>query len=293
MSGTVHHDHTKLTSPGHPVNSFLFLNPANIKGARLYGTLTGFVFSDSRTVIHVSVSRFVRGRSISHLINTPPKCINCRRNNCLARTIHHHPCSIVLLSRIRGTRPSIFGVLLRMLSSKHLASKRKEAISFHGAIIVVASGLNSSLVRRHFNRLSCTRVGRLILNIMDRGFHPRFVGHVSRIIIFRPLNRRRVTSVTRVRLGHLCGHLRRHNCRVRVSSRTLGLLDRGNCSPICNTHPLGHTVRRRVRGPLTRRVLSNRLIPNGIVHLRIGRSQVITIRWVVGQTLQNSFLSVD
>lgn len=157
---------------------------------------------------------------------------------------------------MRGTRPSIFGVLLRILSSNHVASSRNRQISFHGAIIVVADGLNDSRVLRLTNSSShCSRVHNLILGTLRGRFHPRFLGQMSSLVLFRSLQGRRLQGVITVRVHQIRGHLTSRGVDLTVASATVSSVTRDNCSPICKTHPLGHTVRHLLRGPVTAGVL--------------------------------------
>lgn len=277
VTGTVEQNEMNLGSPGEPINSFVFLNPANINGARLYGTLTRTVFNSRGTVLHLSVDRCVRGRAISGLVNSPPKCMNFRRNNRLARGMEEGPCSIMLFSRVRGTRPSMFGVLLRVLRSNELASSRNEAISFGGAVVVVASGINTELVARGRDSLNFGSrgrgirrdrggsVGRLMANRLHGMFHPRFLGHISSVVIFGGLGGSRVGRVTIGVLGALRGHLSGVGVGVDFASGTVDRVTSGNFSRGCNTEPLHHTVRGRVRSPLSRRVLRNGIGSNTMI----------------------------
>lgn len=225
--------------------------------------------------MHVSVSRCVRGRTISQLVNTPPNCINCSRNNRLARTVHHHPFTIVLFSRVRGTRPSIFGIVLRVLSSNHIASTRNHAISFGGAVVVVADGVKSRCVLSLTNRSRrCSRVGTHIVRTLHNGFQPRFLGQISRVVVFRNLQGSRLQRVIGLRIIQLRRHLTSHGVTIGLTRTTLSFLTRINCSPICNTHPLGQTVRQRLRARVTGSVLQNRFNRNSAVFISIRGRQL-------------------
>lgn len=275
VMGTVRHGHINLGSPGGPVKAFVFLKPANINGARLTGGLTRCLFSSTSTLIHVSVDRCLRGFTISHLVNTPPKCMNCRRNNRLARGIHHGPCSIILLSRVRGTRPSIFGLLLRILSRNHLASDLNEQVSFGGAVLVVASGVNAHRLgsfnhninfdSRTTNRPSGSFSHDIVRGTLGGTFTPRFLGHISSVVVFSRLSGRTVRGVVSVRLRNLCGHITNLNCSLRLASTTGSFITAGNCSVRFNTHPLGHTVRGCLRSRVTRVVVQTSIKRNSAV----------------------------
>lgn len=286
MTSTMHHDHTKLRSPGHPVKSFVFLKAANMNGARLTGTLTRFLFSSRAVVAHVSVDRCRRGRDISHLIKTPPKCMKCSRNKRLARTVQHGPCSMMLFSRVRGTRPSMFGVLLRMLSSKQLASGGKHIIGFGGAVVVVASGVKDSCVRDRVRGLGDSggrrmirRAGGRIVGVLGGAVHPRFLGHVSRAVVFLPLARGRVERVILLRVGNIRGVLTKGNMRLGLASTTVGFVTRTNCSPRFNTHPMGETVRHCLLGSLSGGLLTRRMSHDGTVVISITKSKLSFHGW--------------
>lgn len=272
VSETVEESETNLGSPGEPVNSFLFLKPAKIKGARLYGTLTRIRFNSRGRVVEVSVSRCVRGRTMSGLVNSPPKCMKCGRNNRLARGMEEGPCSIILFSRVRGTRRSMFGVLLRVLSSNELASSGNHVISFGGAVLVVASGIKTAGVGGGGRRMlkfnaggsgrrragsRCSGVGRDVVKRLGRGFGPRFLGEVSSVVMFRPLRRCRVCRVMGLVAERMVRELGDLGVSLGVDRRTMGLVTRRNVSLRCKTEPLGETVRGRLRSALSRTVLGN------------------------------------
>lgn len=285
--GSVRHGHVKLGSPGRPVNIFVFLNPANIKGACLTGGLTRRVFNSTSTLFHVSVDRCTRKFGASQLVNSPPKCINCSRNKRLARGMHHGPCDVILLSRVRGTGARIFGLLLRMVSRKELASKGNHLVSFHGAVVVVASGTNAQRLGRFnenmnfgTNKVNDGKVpvsrgsGRCTHDIV-RGrlsgrFTPRFLGHLSRVVAFSRLSLPTVADVMSLRLGSLMGQVRGLNCRFRVASGTGRFMTDGKCSIRFNTHPLGQTVRGCIRSKLYRLLVRNGLGPKSIVDVKGG-----------------------
>ncbi len=296
MAHTVHHGHLKLHGPGHPVNDFVFLNPANMNGALLTGCLTRCVFNSTSTLVHVSVDRFVRAFDMSHLINTPPKCINCRRNKRLARGVHHGPCSVILFSRVRGTGPRICGLLLRMLSTKFVASKLNEGVSFGGAIVVVASGINAQRLHRFKRKIkfsarsrgsgSCTR--RMARGTLRGAFSPRFLGHVSSVVRFGTLSLRGVHHVAHLRVS---GFVRQYGLRrvgIAMAGGTIGLLTGGDCSGRCNTHPVRHAVRGRLRSPVMRRVLTGK----AGTKLRVIVSASYTARGVVVSSRNGTWLPV-
>lgn len=280
ITETVEHNEIKVGGPGEPLNSFVFLNPANMNGARLYGSLTRTVFNSRSTVVGLSVDRCVRGRAMSGLVNSPPKCINFSRNNRLARGVEEGPCSIILFSRVRGTRPSIFGVLLRVLRSNILASSGNHGISFGGTVVVVASGINTTGVvddgsTLNFNNSSGSTGGdvrSLIVRSLGGAFGPRFLGEVSSVVIFGHLRGSSVGRVTTEVLGALAGHLTRVSVALRFASTTVYTVTSTNFSGICKTEPLHHTVRHGVRSPLSRLVLRGGISSNSGYAISFGSS---------------------
>ncbi len=289
---SVHHKHIKLGSPGGPVNTFVFLKPANIKGACLTGGLTRYLFNDTSTLVQVSVDRCVRGRAMDHVINTPPKCVKRSRKKRLARGMHHGPCSVLLLSRLRGTRDSIFGVLLRIVSRKHLASDGNSAVSFGGAVVVVASGYNAHRLGRFNENINFDRDGgglptngkckhRIVRGTLRGRFTPRFLGQLSSVVRFSRLSLRSVGHVISVRLHPVIHHIGRVNCRLGIRRSTGGFLTRGKCSMRCNTEPLEHTLRACLRSTIYRLVIGRRACrKRALAMTRSNRGLVVARRWV-------------
>lgn len=209
---------TKLLSRGGPLTDLLFMNPAKMKGARITGILTTRL---NVTLRHFSVDRCARGRAMTGLVNSPTNCINCRSNNLLASTVHGAPGYILLLSRVRGTRPSMFGVLLRMVSCTMLASGGKQGTSYQRIILVVASGTKTRCTHRtsvNFGDRIATK--RTVLGRIGGAFGPRFVGHLSTAIIFRSVSHPVTSLVLSGGLKRLNDGLSSHRIRVMLDRRT-------------------------------------------------------------------------
>ncbi len=265
----------------HPT-SFVFMKPANMNGARLMGILSRRLFSAPRALVELSVSRFVRGRSMSHVVNTPPKCINCSRTKRLARGMEEGPCSIILFSRVRGTRPSILGVLLRVLSSNGIASTRNEAIGFRGAVIIVASGTKDSGSRGllNFNGDRTSNTGRGTLGTLRDFLHPRFVTHISRVIMFSPLSGIALRGVTSLVLSRFSRSLGRGLVSFDYSGSIYTCLTRGYSNVGGNTHRLHGVVHHRVRTPVISLVVrGNRNGLGGVDTAVVGRGLSVGTVW--------------
>lgn len=244
---------TKLLSRGGPLTDLLFINPAKIKGARMTGMLTSRL---NVTLRHFSVDRCARGRAITGLVNSPTKCVNCRSNKLLASTVHGAPGYILLLSRVRGTRPSVFGVLLRIVSCTMLASGGKQGTSYHRIVLVVASGTKTRFTRRtsvNFDKRVATK--RTVLGRIGGAFGPRFVGQLSTAIIFRSVSCKVTSLVLGGGLGRLGGGLSTHRMKVRLDPRTCGRLLGLNFAGRCNTERVSEMVASRLGPLLVHRVL--------------------------------------
>lgn len=177
----------------------------------------------------------------------------------------------------------MFGLLLRILSSNVLSSTGNHAIDFGGALVVLASGVNSRIVRGNNDDLKfsltasttgdrCGGVHGLIGRRVGRCFHPRLLGHLSRVVIFHRLDHRRIGRVTSLVLSRIGGHLTSHRVRMALSSTFQSGLTLSNCSRHCNTHPVHHTVTHLIRSALTRTVLTKALRRNSGILLSISRS---------------------
>lgn len=132
--------------------------------------------------------------------------------------------------------------------------------------------------RRSRTRSRCGQVHSLIGRRLGRCFHPRFLGHLSRVVIFHRLAGSRIGRVSSVLLGRIFGHLARGGVGLRIARHFGRHLIRRNCGPDCKTHPLHQTVVHLLRSALTRRVLSNQLNSNSATAISMSSDNGIAVR---------------
>lgn len=282
LTTTIHENEIRVDPHGEP-RSFVFIKPANINGARLIGRLTVCLFSSPRDLVELSVDRCVRGFDISEVVNSPPNCIKCSRTNRLARGMEEGPCDIVLFSRVRGTRGSILGVLLRVLSRNEVASSRNEAIGFRGAVVIVASGTNSaSATSLNFNGSSGSVGGSIAVGTLRHFLHPRFLNEISRVVAFGGLAFRSFRGVTHVVLSRLIRDLGSGTVRLICSSSIPMFVTGRTFNSGGGTHKVHSYIHESIRSLLTSRVIFGRSERVGHFTLATGRGVRIDVSWVWG-----------
>lgn len=266
ISESVLESRSGLGKPGQPVGSFFFLGPTGTGKTELAKALADFLFQDETSIIRFDMSEFKEEHSAALLYGAPPGYVGYEEGGLLVNKIRQQPYAVVLFDEIEKAHPSVFDLFLQIMDEGKLHDKLGKEGDFSNAVIIFTSNIGSKYVVDAF------REGRIpdnisLMEIMSKHFRPEFLGRLTEIVPFAPMNEQMVGRILEIQLKELYTLLEKQGIKLELTDAAKTTLAKMGYTPEYGARPLSGVVRSQVRRPLSKKLISNELKEGNVVAL--------------------------
>jgi ATP-dependent Clp protease ATP-binding subunit ClpA len=267
-----------LSKPGQPIGSFFFLGPTGTGKTELTKTLASFLFQDESFMIRFDMSEFKEEHAASLLYGAPPGYVGYEEGGLLVNKIRQKPYSVVLFDEIEKAHASVFDIFLQIMDEGKLHDKLGKEGDFSNAVIIFTSNIGSQYVVDAFNSGEPPSSSKL-MEIMSQHFRPEFLGRLTEIIPFAPMNETMVQNILKVQLKSLYAALEKQGIALTISAPAATLLAQMGFTPKYGARPLGGVIRSQLRRPLSRKIISGEIQPGNKISLATGNNN--ELEWII------------
>jgi ATP-dependent Clp protease ATP-binding subunit ClpB len=257
-----------LSKPGQPIGSFFFLGPTGTGKTELTKTLASFLFQDESFMIRFDMSEFKEEHSAALLYGAPPGYVGYEEGGLLVNKIREKPYSVVLFDEIEKAHPSVFDIFLQIMDEGKLHDKLGKEGDFSNAVIIFTSNIGSQFVVDSFNNGEIPSSNKL-LEIMAQHFRPEFLGRLTEIVPFAPMNQKMVANILQIQLKSLYAGLDKQGIKLAISERAAEVLADMGFTPKYGARPLTGVIRSQLRRPLSRKIISGEIQPGNTITLDV------------------------
>jgi ATP-dependent Clp protease ATP-binding subunit ClpA len=255
-----------LSRPGQPIGSFFFLGPTGTGKTELAKSLADFLFQDERCMIRFDMSEFKEEHSAALLYGAPPGYVGYEEGGLLVNKIRQQPYAVVLFDEIEKAHPSVFDIFLQIMDEGKLHDRLGKTGDFSNALILFTSNIGSDHIAQSF-RDGVIPPAQQLMEIMARYFRPEFLGRLTEIVPFGPIQQENVVKIFDIHLQHLLQMLEQQQISFNVSDAARQQLATLGYSPQYGARPLKEVIRSRLRKPLSRMIIEGTLLKNMQVSL--------------------------
>lgn len=260
-----------LSRPGQPIGSFFFLGPTGTGKTELAKSLADFLFQDERSMIRFDMSEFKEEHSAALLYGAPPGYVGYEEGGLLVNKIRQQPYAVVLFDEIEKAHPSVFDIFLQIMDEGKLHDRLGKTGDFSNALILFTSNIGSDIIAQSF-RQGVIPPSQQLMEIMARNFRPEFLGRLTEIVPFGPIQQESVVKIFDIHLQHLLHLLAQQQITLEVSLAARQQLAAEGYSPQYGARPLKEVIRSRLRKPLSRMIIEGTLRPHTTVQLDVDKN---------------------
>jgi ATP-dependent Clp protease ATP-binding subunit ClpA len=260
-----------LSRPGQPIGSFFFLGPTGTGKTELAKSLADFLFQDERSMIRFDMSEFKEEHSAALLYGAPPGYVGYEEGGLLVNKIRQQPYAVVLFDEIEKAHPSVFDIFLQIMDEGKLHDRLGKTGDFSNALILFTSNIGSDVIAQSF-RQGVIPASQQLMEIMARHFRPEFLGRLTEIVPFGPIQQENVVKIFDIHLQHLLHLLAQQQITLEVSLAARQQLAAEGYSPQYGARPLKEVIRSRLRKPLSRMIIEGTLQPHTTVRLDVDKN---------------------
>jgi ATP-dependent Clp protease ATP-binding subunit ClpB len=256
VSDAILESRSGLTKPGQPIGSFFFLGPTGTGKTELAKSMADFLFGDESAIIRLDMSEFKEEHSAALLYGAPPGYVGYEEGGLLVNKIRQKPYSIVLFDEIEKAHKSVFDVFLQILDEGKLHDRLGKEGDFSNAVILFTSNIGSDYIVQSFEKNEIPKSNDLI-KLMTGYFRPEFLGRLTEIIPFAPIN---VNSVSRIFEIHLKKELlqllEKLDITLQIAQKDKEKIALMGFSSEYGARPIKGNIRNQLKRPLSRMIIS-------------------------------------
>ncbi|MEK7321646.1 MAG: ATP-dependent chaperone ClpB [Pseudomonadota bacterium] len=263
-----------LSDPNRPSGSFLFLGPTGVGKTELTKALAAFLFDTEEAMVRIDMSEFMEKHSVARLIGAPPGYVGYEEGGYLTEAVRRKPYSVILLDEVEKAHPDVFNVLLQVLDDGRLTDGQGRTVDFRNTVIVMTSNLGSQLIQELSGEENYGEMKDAVMEIVTKHFRPEFVNRIDEAVVFHPLGREHIRSITDIQLSYLRKRLRDRDMDLLLSDAAKDKLGEAGFDPVYGARPLKRAIQQLVENPLAQALLAGRFMPGDVIEVNLAGEQL-------------------
>src|SRR5882724_9805887 len=208
LSQAIRRSRTGLKDPKKPIGSFIFLGPTGVGKTELARAVSEILFGEEDSMIRIDMSEYMEKFSVSRLIGAPPGYVGYEEGGQLTEAVRRKPYSVVLLDEIEKAHPDVFNILLQVLDDGQLTDSLRRKVDFKNTVLIMTSNLGARQIKggrgMGFGEREAgsnyVTMKNAIMDEVKRVFNPEFLNRIDEMIVFHPLDRPQMGSITKILL---------------------------------------------------------------------------------------------
>ncbi|MCT4671804.1 MAG: ATP-dependent Clp protease ATP-binding subunit [Prolixibacteraceae bacterium] len=256
LSDAIIESRSGLSNPKQPIGSFFFLGPTGTGKTELTKSLAELLFDDENAMIRFDMSEFKEEHSAALLYGAPPGYVGYEEGGMLVNKIRQKPYSVVLFDEIEKAHASVYDVFLQIMDEGVIHDKLGRDGDFSNAIIIFTSNIGSQWIVDQI-RGGRTPSSSELIDVMSPHFRPEFLGRLTEVVPFSPIDLSVAMSIFRLQLSRLQKQLlEQKDITLELSEEALQYLSKKGFSEKYGARPIAGVVRSYIKKVISKFIVS-------------------------------------
>ena len=275
VSDAIRRSRAGLSDPSRPNGSFLFLGPTGVGKTELTKALAEFLFDTEEAMVRIDMSEFMEKHSVARLIGAPPGYVGYEEGGYLTEAVRRKPYSVILMDEVEKAHPDVFNVLLQVLDDGRLTDGQGRTVDFRNSVIVMTSNLGSQQIQELAGEDNYERMKSAVMDVVGAHFRPEFINRIDEAVVFHPLGREQIRSITTIQIGYLRKRLAERELGLELSEAALDRLGEAGFDPVYGARPLKRAIQQQLENPLAQQILAGRFHPGHVIQVDVDAGQLL------------------
>ena len=278
VSNAIRRSRAGLSDPNRPNGSFLFLGPTGVGKTELCKALAEFLFDTQDAMVRIDMSEFMEKHSVSRLIGAPPGYVGYDEGGYLTEAVRRRPYSVILMDEVEKAHPDVFNVLLQVLDDGRLTDGQGRTVDFRNTVIVMTSNLGSDLIQTMSSDGQYDEMKEAVMGVVGQHFRPEFINRIDETVVFHPLGREQIRSITEIQMQYLHKRLAERDLSLDISAAALDLLGEAGFDPVYGARPLKRAIQHQIENPMAQAILGGDYHPGDVIKIDVADGELTFAR---------------
>ena len=261
IANAIRRSRAGLSDPNRPIGSFMFMGPTGVGKTELCKAVAEFLFDTEKAMVRIDMSEFMEKFSVSRLVGAPPGYVGYEQGGYLTEAVRRRPYSVILLDEIEKAHPDVFNILLQVLDDGRLTDGQGRTVDFKNTVIIMTSNLGSSMIQEESGKSDYAAIKDKLMQILTQHFKPEFLNRVDETVVFHPLSHENIKEIARIQLNTLIKRMQSNGIEAEMDEHLVDKIADIGFDPVYGARPLKRAIQNSIEDPLSRLLLSGRLVP--------------------------------
>lgn len=265
ICGAIRRSRAGISSPQHPVGSFIFLGPTGVGKTQLAKALAKYLFGNEDSLIRIDMSDYMEKHTASRLVGAPPGYVGYEEGGVLTEKVRRHPYSVVLLDEIEKAHPDIFNLLLQLLEEGELCDNLGHTVNFRNTVIIMTSNAGARQITNEGKVgfglkdgvISYDEIKSGALNELKKLLNPELINRIDEVIVFNALSKTEVKKILDIQINELTKRLAERKLTINITESAKEYLVENGYNPAMGARPMKRLLRKEIEDPLALEILKD------------------------------------
>lgn len=265
ISSAIRRNRTGISSPRHPIGSFVFLGPTGVGKTQLAKALAKFIFGSEEQIIRVDMSDFMEKHNVSRLVGAPPGYIGYEEGGILTEKVRRHPYSVILLDEIEKAHPDVFNLLLQILEEGELTDNLGHTVNFRNTIIIMTSNAGARQITSEgvigFSAsgtgiLPYSQIKTNAVSELKKISSPELLNRIDDVVVFNALEKAEISRILDIQINELSERLSEKSLSIVLTRDAKEYLVENGYEPSMGARPMRRLIQKEIEEPLSIELLA-------------------------------------
>lgn len=295
ISGAIRRSRAGISSPKHPLGSFIFLGPTGVGKTQLAKALAKYLFGSEDSLIRIDMSDYMEKHTASRLVGAPPGYVGYEEGGVLTEKVRHKPYSVILLDEIEKAHPDIFNLLLQMLEEGELCDNLGHTVNFRNTVVIMTSNAGARQITNEGRVgfgvmgdnvvLPYEEIKNSAMNEMKKLLSPELINRIDDVIVFNALSKKEVAKILDIQIAELAARLKDKNLTISIKPKAKEYLIEHGYNPSMGARPMRRLIRKEIEDPLAMEILQNQGKVFDEVSIECSKGEKLIIKLVSKQSV--------
>jgi ATP-dependent Clp protease ATP-binding subunit ClpB len=218
------------------------------------------------------MSEYMEKHSVARLIGAPPGYVGFDEGGQLTEAVRRRPYSVILFDELEKAHHDVFNIFLQILDDGHITDSKGRTVSFKNCIIIMTSNIGSDIL---LEESDLEKAREKIMERVRMHFRPEFINRVDDILFFHSLTKDELVKIVDIQVKELSKRLSDIGIELQISDSAAEYLAGKGYDPNYGARPLKRLIVKEIETPLSRRIISEELMPGDTVIIDCQDNQII------------------
>jgi ATP-dependent Clp protease ATP-binding subunit ClpC len=154
-----------------------------------------------------------------------------------------------------------------VLDDGQLTDSLRRKVDFKNTVLIMTSNLGARQIKggrglgfgERDEESTYGGMKRTIMDELKRAFNPEFLNRIDEAIVFHPLDRPQMSSITRILLGQVVDRMKGNGIQLSFEDTVIDLLIEKGFDAALGARPLKRSIQKLIEDPLSEHVLRGQL----------------------------------